>query len=68
MGDPASLILGLIFGSIGLGYCIYGKKQSNLVVFLAGLFLMGLPYAIDNNVALIILSLIIMVLPKYIKL
>jgi hypothetical protein len=68
MGDPTSLIIGLIFGSIGLGYCIYGKKQSNLVVFLAGLFLMGLPYAIDNNVALIILSLIIMVLPKYIKL
>jgi len=68
MGDPTSLILGLIFGSIGVGYCIYGKKQSHLVAFLAGLFLMGLPYALDNNAALIIASLIIMVLPKYIKL
>lgn len=68
MGDPTSLMIGLIFGSIGVGYCIYGKKQSHLVAFLAGLFLIGLPYALDNNVALVITSLIIMVLPKYIKL
>lgn len=68
MGDPTSLIIGLIFGSIGVGYCIYGKKQSHLVAFLVGLFLIGLPYALDNNVALVITSLIIMVLPKYIKL
>jgi hypothetical protein len=68
MGDPTSLIIGLIFGSIGVGYCIYGKKQSHIVAFLAGVFLIGLPYAIDSNVALIVVSLIIMALPKYIKL
>jgi hypothetical protein len=67
MGDPTSLIIGLIFGSIGVGYCIYGRKQSHLVAFIAGLFLIGLPYAIDSNVALIIVSLIIMVSPKFIK-
>lgn len=68
MSDFASLMIGLIFGSIGVGYCIYGRKQSHLVAFLAGTFLIGLPYAIDSNVALIVASLIIMVLPKYIKL
>lgn len=68
MSEPTSLIIGLIFGSIGVGYCIYGKKQSHLVAFLAGIFLIGLPYAIDNNAALIIASLIIMLLPKFIKL
>lgn len=68
MDDPTSLILGLIFGSIGVGYCIYGKKQSHIVAFLAGIFLIGLPYAIDSNAALIVVSLIIMALPKYIKL
>jgi hypothetical protein len=66
--DSTSLIVGLIFGSIGVGYCIYGKKQSNLVAFLAGIFLIGLPYAIENNAMLIVISLIIMVLPKFIKL
>jgi hypothetical protein len=68
MGDSTSLIAGLIFGSIGMGYCIYGKKQSHFIAFLAGIFLMGLPYVIENNTALIIASLILMVLPKFIKL
>jgi len=68
MGDPLSLMIGLVFGSIGVGYCIYGKKQSHLVAFLAGLFLIGLPYVIDNNAALILVSLIIMVVPKFFKL
>lgn len=68
MGDSTSLLIGLIFGSIGVGYCIYGKKQSHLVAFLAGIFLMGLPYAIDNNALLIVLSLVVMALPKFIKL
>jgi len=66
--DPASLMLGLIFGSIGVGYCIYGKKQSNLVAFVAGIFLIGVPYAIENNLALIVVSLILMVVPRFIKL
>lgn len=68
MGDPTSLIIGLIFGSIGVGYCVYGRKQSHIVAFIAGLFLIGLPYVIDSNAALIIVSLIIMVSPKFIKL
>ena len=68
MGDPMSLIVGLIFGSIGVGYCIYGRKQRHLVAFLAGLFLIGLPYVIDNNLALILVSLVIMTAPKFIKL
>lgn len=68
MGDSTSLIAGLIFGSIGVGYCIYGRKQNNFVAFLAGLFLIGLPYAIDNNFILIGTSLVIMASPKFIKL
>jgi len=67
MDSSTSLIVGLIFGSIGVGYCIYGKKQRNLVAFLAGLFLIGLPYVIENNTALIIVSVLVMFLPKFIK-
>jgi hypothetical protein len=66
--NTTSLMVGLIFGSIGVSYCIYGKKRSHLVAFLAGIFLIGLPYAIDNNAVLIIVSLIIMTSPKFIKL
>lgn len=68
MGDPLSLIIGLIVSSIGVGYCIYGRKQRHMIAFLAGLFLIGLPYLFDNNLFLIVISIVIMFLPKFIKL
>ena len=68
MNDTSGLIIGLIFGSIGVGYCIYGKKQSHLIAFLVGLLLMGLPYVITNNLALVITSLVLMIAPRFVKL
>jgi VIT1/CCC1 family predicted Fe2+/Mn2+ transporter len=67
MGDSTSLIAGLIFGSIGMGYCIYGKKQHHLVVFWAGVILMVLPYVVEDNRLLIVISLLAMASPKFIK-
>lgn len=66
--DATALLIGLVFGSIGVGYCIYGKKQSHPVAFIAGLLLMGLPYVIDNNYVLLACSVLIMFAPKFIKL
>jgi hypothetical protein len=37
--ETATLLWGLIFSSIGIGYFIYGRKQSNLVVRWCGLAL-----------------------------
>jgi hypothetical protein len=68
MGDMNSLLIGLVFGSIGVGYCIYGKKQNHFIAFLVGLLLMGLPYVIENNLMLIICSVLLMFVPKFIKL
>lgn len=68
MDDSLSLLVGLVFGSIGVGYCIYGKKQHHLIAFIAGLFLIGLPYALNNIPLLILASLVVMVAPKFIKL
>src|SRR3546814_5579929 len=39
----ATLLWGLLFGSIGLGYFLYGKKQARLVPLLCGLALMIYP-------------------------
>ena len=65
--DTNSLLIGLVFGSIGVGYCIYGKKQSHPVAFVAGLLLMGLPYVVDSNILVVALSVVIMLLPKFIR-
>ena len=29
MGSTASLLWGFVFGCIGMGYCIYGKRQQS---------------------------------------
>ena len=65
--DTGSLMIGLLLGSIGVGYCIYGKKQRNLVVLLCGLLLVGLPYFIENNLLLLLSAVVVMLAPKFIK-
>jgi hypothetical protein len=49
---PAALFAGILFGAVGLGVFIYGKKQMRLVTMLIGLLLMFLPYMIGNTVGL----------------
>lgn len=68
MGDSANLLIGLVFGSIGVSYCIYGKKQRQLMVLLSGLALIGLPWVVTSNLALVLASLVAMALPAFIKL
>jgi hypothetical protein len=52
--DVAVLLWGLLFGSIGLGFVIYGRRQSRPVPFLCGLGLMGLPYLVDGALWLVL--------------
>jgi len=43
-----SLVASLIWGSVGLGLFIYGKKQQSMVPLFGGLLIMGLTYFIDS--------------------
>lgn len=42
--DANLLFASLIWGSIGLGYFVYGKKQKSLVPMFGGLLMMGASY------------------------
>ena len=66
MIDTGTLLLGLLFSSIGLGYFIYGKRQANLVAKYAGLALMVFPYFVHNHLAIIVIGIALMALPKYV--
>jgi len=67
MDNTASLIWGLIFGSIGLGYFIYGKKQKRGVPFASGIGLMVFPYFVTNNYLLVIIGVVLLALPYYFR-
>jgi hypothetical protein len=61
------LFLGLLFGSIGMGYCVYGRRQHALIPFLCGLLLMAVPYLISNVAALVGAGAVLAALPFFVK-
>ncbi|RBW48540.1 hypothetical protein [Marinobacter sp. F3R11] len=64
--QTANLFWGLIFSSIGIGYFIYGRRQSNLVVRYCGIALILYPYLVTNTFALVALGIVIMLTPRFI--
>lgn len=46
--NQAELLWGLLFGSVGFAYFLYGKKQKAVVPLLCGLALMLVPYFVSN--------------------
>ena len=65
--NTSLLFAGLIFGLIGTAYFIYGKKQQNWVALVCGIMLCVIPYVIANTYLLIAVSIILAVLPFFIK-
>jgi hypothetical protein len=67
VNNPSILIWGVIFGSIGLGFFVYGKKQKAIIPLLSGIGLMVVPYFISNMYILILSGIVLVVLPYIIK-
>ena len=65
--DSNSLMLSLLFGSIGAGMLMYGKKAGRMVPLAAGLALMVLPYCIPNVIALLIVCCVITAVPWFLR-
>ncbi len=65
--DESSLVWGLVFGSVGLGYFMYGKKQKKMVPFLSGLGLMIVPYFISGTLLLVTAGVVLLALPYFIR-
>jgi hypothetical protein len=64
----AVLLWGLLFGSIGLGYFIYGKKQSAAVPLVCGLGLMIFPYFVPNTMLLVGVGAVLIAVPYFLRL
>jgi hypothetical protein len=55
------LFASLIWGSIGVGYFIYGKKQTSLVSMIGGLLMIAISYFIVSALLMSLLCLAIVV-------
>jgi len=56
------LFAGVLFGSIGMGAFVYGKRKSSAAHMLLGALLMGYPYAVSATVPLIGIGIVLTVL------
>ena len=63
----SSLLLGLLFGSIGLAFFIYGRKQRAIVPLLCGLVLMVVPYFIPNALLLLVVGAVLVAIPYFVR-
>jgi hypothetical protein len=64
----SQLLWGLLFGSIGLGFFIYGKKQRVVVPLVCGLALMVYPYFVSNVTLLVGVGVVLIVIPYFLRL
>jgi len=67
MDDTSLLLWSMLFGSIGLGFFLYGKKQKKIVPLVTGITLSVFPYFIPDTTILIIAGTALTGLPYFVR-
>ncbi|OQW65494.1 MAG: hypothetical protein BVN29_09815 [Nitrospira sp. ST-bin5] len=67
MGSTAVLMWGMLFGSIGAGFFIYGRKQKAVVPLCVGVALCVFPYFIANVYVLVLVGVALMAIPYFVR-
>ena len=67
MDNTSLLIWGMVFGSIGLGFFIFGKKQKKVVPLTTGILLFIFPYFISDIYILVITGAALVSLPYFVR-
>ena len=65
--DTGSLLSGIVLGSLGVGYFIYGKRQQAPIPLVCGLVLMIGPYFVSNAIVMLLLGGIVSAIPWLIR-
>jgi hypothetical protein len=66
--DTSSLLWGLLFGSIGLGFFVYGRRQRRAVPLLCGFGLIIFPYFVSSPLQMVLIGGALMAIPYFIRL
>jgi len=68
METTSTLIWGMLFGAIGIGFFSYGRKQRALVPLFTGIALFVFPYFVPNVTVLLIVGAVLVAIPYFIRL
>jgi len=61
--SAATFFFGLLFGSIGTVYLIYGKRQSSPIHLVVGAILIVYPYLFSNAILVFVAGVILTAIP-----
>lgn len=67
MDSTAVLLWGLLFGSIGFGFFLYGKKQKTVVPLIAGIALCVVPYFIADVYILVTVGVVLIAISFFVR-
>jgi hypothetical protein len=65
--SAASIFWGFLFGAVGLGFFIYGKKQRAVVPLVCGVALMVCPYFVSDATLLVVIGLALIAIPRFVR-
>ena len=65
--DPNLLMLSFLFGMVGTGMLVYGKKAGRMVPLGVGAALVAVPYVISNVIVLLIVGCALSAMPWVIR-
>ena len=65
--NSATILWGVLFGSFGAGYFLYGKKRGMVMPLACGLALMVFPYFVANTILLVAIGAALVVLPFVVR-
>ena len=65
--NTSSLLWGLLFGSIGVGFFVYGKRQRAVVPLICGVALIIFPYFVANSILLVAIGAALVAVPYFVR-
>jgi hypothetical protein len=63
----ATLVWGMLFGAIGAGFFVYGKRQRAIVPLACGIALMIFPYFVSATWGIVLVGLVLMAIPYFVR-
>jgi hypothetical protein len=65
--EPTDIFLALLFGSIGFGYFMYGRRKQNIVTRYCGIAMILYPYLASSTWEMLAVGFGLMVVPRFIE-
>jgi len=63
MPTPATLLWGMLFGAVGVGFFIYDKRQARIMPLVCGIALMVFPWFVSGALPTFVIGLALVAIP-----